>query len=304
MRRFQVASVALALLLVSACASAPAPSPQATTASEPAPEATRVSENPEPQFADFDPNNFDAGSINIDNEWSPMQPGTHWAYEGTTTEFGEVFAHRIEFTVTDLTKEIQGVNTVVAWVLDYSDGELVEKEIAFYAQDKDGVVWYFGEYPEEYEGGEFVKAPTWIAGIGDALAGVKMVAQPQLDTPVYFQGWAPSVEWSDYGFVDEVGLETCVPVDCYEDVLVIAESTLDEQGAYQLKYHARGVGNVQVGWRGDDNLQEELEMVEYRQLGSDELAEVRALALEVEQHAYELSEDVYALTSPMKRSGS
>lgn len=298
MRRIQVASVVVVVLLVSACTSAPAPTLEATTVSEPAPEATSISEDPEPEFADFDPNNFDADSTNIDNEWSPMQPGTYWAYEGTTTEFGEVFAHRIEFTVTDLTKEILGVNTVVAWVLDYSDGELVEKEIAFYAQDKDGTVWYFGEYPEEYEGGEFVKAPAWIAGLEDARAGVKMVANPQVGMPVYFQGWGPAVEWSDFGFVDEVGLETCVPVDCYEDVLVIAESTLDEIGAYQLKYHARGVGNVRVGWKGDDSTQEELEMIDFRQLSPDELAEVRALALEMEQQAYELSPDVYGQTAP------
>ncbi len=309
MRRLPVVRVTIVLLLMisaSACGSEPTleattvsgPIPEATAASQPTPEATTGSETPEPEFFEFDPGNFDDSSTHIDNEWLPLQPGMYWAYDGTTTEFGKVFAHRIEFTVTDLTKEIMGVRTVVAWVLDYSDGELVEKEIAFYAQDKDGNVWYFGEYPEEYEGGEFVKAPTWIAGIEDARAGIKMTPDPQLGMPVYFQGWGPAVEWTDFGLVDQVGQETCVPVDCYEDVLVIAESTLDEQGAFQLKYHARGVGNVRVGWKGDDATQEELELVEFTQLSPDELAEVRALALELEAHAYEISKDVYAHTSP------
>ena len=301
MRHIHVICVAVALLLMisaSACAGATAPA-QPTQAPEPtqAPTATAGSETSEPGFADFDPGNFDR-STNIDNEWLPLQPGMQWAYEGTTTEDGETFARRLEFTITDLTKEIEGVRTVVAWVVDYSDGEAVEKEIAFYAQDNDGNVWYLGEYPEEYEDGKFVAAPTWIAGLEDARAGIKMWAEPQLGTPGYFQGWGPAVDWSDYGQVDQIGQETCVPIDCYEDVLVIAESSLGESGAFQLKYYARGVGEVRVGWRGADAAQEELELVEFTQLSPEALAEIRAEALALEKHAYEISQDVYAHTSP------
>jgi hypothetical protein len=249
---------------------------------------------------DFDPNNFD-DPTNIDNEWSPMKPGTHWVYEGVTVERDESIPHRIEFTVTDLTKEIAGVRTVVAWLVDYSDDELVEAEIAFYAQDIDGNVWYFGEYPEEYEDGEVVAAPTWVAGLIDARAGIKMMADPQLGTPSYFQGWGPAVEWSDYAQVDQMGQETCVPVDCYEDVLVIAESSLDETDAFQLKHYARGVGEVRVGWRGADATQEELELVELVQLSPEELAEARTKALELEKHAYEISQHVYARTPPAEQ---
>ena len=62
-----------------------------------------------------------------------------------------------------------------------------EKEIAFYAQYDDGTVWYLGEHPEEYEDGEFVKAPTWIHGLEEARAGVKMLADPALHTQSLFQ---------------------------------------------------------------------------------------------------------------------
>jgi len=311
MLRLHVICVAVALLLMmstSACgaptgpaqptqAPEPTKAPEATTVSEPTPEATAVSEISEPEFADFDPSNFDR-STNIDNEWLPLQPGTQWVYEGFTIEDGENIPHRLEFTVTDLTKEIEGVRTVVAWVVDISDGEIVEKEIAFYAQDNDGNVWYLGEYPEEYENGEFVKAPTWIHGLADARAGIKMQAEPQLGIPSYFQGWGPAVDWTDYGQVDQMGQETCVPVDCYEDVLVIAESSLGEPDVFQIKHYARGVGEVRVGWRGAAATQEELELVEYVQLDPEALAEVRAEALELEKHAYEISQDVYAHTSP------
>jgi hypothetical protein len=213
----------------------------------------------------------------------------------------EEIPHRIEFTVTDLTKDIAGVRTVVAWIVDYSDGQMVEQELAFYAQDNDGNVWYLGEHPEEFEDGEFVDAPTWIAGVEDAVPGIKMKAAPKQGTPAYFQGWAPAVEWTDYAQVDQMGQETCVAVDCYQEVLVIAESSLEEEDAYQLKYYAPGVGNVRVGWRGADATQEELELVEFVELSPKALAEVRAAALAMEDHAYQVSQDVYGQTPPAEQ---
>jgi hypothetical protein len=260
-------------------------------------EATIAVVTPEKVFEDFDPINFD-DPTHIDNPWLPLQPGTQWVFEGFTIEDGEEIPHRLEFTVTDLTKEIDGVRTVVAYILDYSDGQLVEKEIAFYAQDNDGNVWYLGEHPEEYEGGEFVNAPTWISGLEEAKAGIKMMAQPQVGTPSYFQGWGPVVGWTDYAQVDEMGQELCVPIGCFQDVLVTAESSLEEVDIFQLKYYASGVGNVRVGWRGAAAAQEELEAVVFDQLSPAVLAEIRRQALELEQHAYEVSADVYGQTPP------
>jgi hypothetical protein len=252
------------------------------------------------EFNELDPSNF-TDSTNIDNEWMPMQPGMHWVHEGSALDDeGNTITRRIEFTVTDLTKEIGGVSTVVAWIVDYEDDEVIEKEIAFYAQDQDGNVWYLGEYPEEYDGGEFVTAVPWIHGIEDARAGIKMMADPQPGIPSYFQGWAPAVDWSDYGQVEQVGQETCVPVDCYADVLVIAESSLGETGAYQLKYYARGIGEVRVGWKGEDETREELELLEVIRLDPGQLAEINAMARELEMHAFEVSDNVYGKTSPLE----
>jgi len=252
------------------------------------------------EFREMDPANF-SNSTTIDNQWMPMQPGTRWVLEGNAVDDeGNPLIRRIDFTITDLTKEIGGVQTVVAWIVDYNDGEVVEKEVAFYAQDNDGTVWYFGEHPEEYENGEFVKASPWLHGIADARAGVKMVKDPQPGVPKYFQGWGPAVEWNDYSTIEQLGQESCVPVDCYTDVLVIAESSLGEVDAFQLKSYAPGVGEVQVGWRGEDATQEDLALIEYVQLSPEELAEIHDMALELEQHAYEVSSDVYGQTTPME----
>ena len=306
-----LAAVWLLMVSVSACGTPPTPvAPTAVPTVAPAPTATPNTESEpaseaiidfEKNLKDFDPTNF-GDPTNIDNEWLPLHPGTQWVYEGFTEESGLTIPHRIVFTVTDLTKVIEGVRTVVAWVEDYSDEQLVEAELAFYAQDNDGNVWYLGEYPEEYERGKFVDAPAWIAGFKGARPGIKMQAEPQAGTPSYSQGWGPAVNWTDYGQVDQVGQEVCVPVDCYEDVLVIAESSLEEVDAFQLKYYAPDVGNIKVGWRGADATKETLELVDYVQLTPEALADARAQALALEKRAYNISKEVYDQTPPAEET--
>jgi hypothetical protein len=224
-------------------------------------------------------------------------------YAGTTREGRRRIPHRIVFTVTDLTKVIDGVPTVVVWAEDYKAGKLEEAEIAFFAQDNDGNVWQMGEYPEEYENGKVVKAPAWIAGVEDARPGIYMKAKPEPGTPSYSQGWGPAVEWTDRGRVEQVGQKVCIRKDCYEDVLVIAEhSQAEGPAAEQLKYYARGVGKIQVGWRGRaETLQESLTLVKVSQLSLQALASARAKALALDKHAYTVSKTVYSQTQPAEQ---
>jgi hypothetical protein len=256
------------------------------------------------QFEDFDAGRFDR-SIQIDNAWMPLKPGTRFIYEGTSVEDdGKAVPHRIVVHVTDLTKVIGGVRAVVTWDLDYSNGELVEAELAFYAQDSSGTVWYLGEYPEEYEDGKFVAARPWLHGFEDARAGIMMQATPQLGTSSYAEGWGPAVDWTDRGQVDQMGQRTCVAARCYEDVLVIAESSTGEPDAQQLKYFARGVGNVRVGWRGaGEKTKETLELTRVERLDATALAEVRARALKLDRSGYQHSTSVYAHTPPAEQGG-
>jgi hypothetical protein len=249
---------------------------------------------------DFDPTNFD-DSTTVDNKWFPLKPGAHSVFEGSAIDDGQRISRRVVTTVTDLSKQINGVNSVIVWERDYNEGKLVEAELGFFAQDKYGNVWHMGEYPEEYENGEFDKAPGWIAGSKGATAGIAMRAEPRLGTPSYAQGYAPPpINWIDRGRVYKVGQKTCVPVDCYDEVLVIEEFERNKPGAYQLKYYAPGVGDVRVGWRGPEEEEKEgLDLVKDVSLGPQELAKARANALELEKHAYELK-DFYKNTKPAK----
>jgi hypothetical protein len=249
---------------------------------------------------DFDPTNFD-NSTTVDNKWFPLVPGTHSVFEGSAIDDGQRISRRVVSTVTDLTKVINGVDTMVVLERDYTEGEEVEAELAFFAQDDYGNVWHMGEYPEEYEDGEFDKAPGWLAGLKGASAGIAMRAEPRLKTPSYAQGYAPPpINWVDRGRVYKVGQKSCVPVDCYDEVLVIEEFERNKPGAFQLKYYAPGVGDIRVGWRGpEEEEQEGLELVKDVSLSPQGLANARANALKMEDHAYEIK-DYYKKTQPAK----
>jgi hypothetical protein len=246
---------------------------------------------------DFSPENFDSPTM-IDNVWWPHPPGTQFIYDGITVEDGEEIEHRIVITFTDLTKVIGGVNSVVVWEQDISDGEVVEAELAFRAQDNDGNVWHLGEYSEVYEDGELVGGRTWLVGhLEGARAGVMMQGDPQPGTPAFSEGFAPPpVNWTDFGRVREIGLSNEVEHGAFDDVVVIEEFNEEEPGAIQLKYYARGTGLIRVGWAGDDTTQEELELVDVIQLTPEQLAEERAAALALETRAY-----VYGQTPPAQQ---
>ena len=248
------------------------------------------SKDPDKKFEDFDRNNFDRDrSTSIDNKWLPLKPGTRYVFKGSTQEGKKRVPHRLVMTVTDLTKVIDGVRTVVMWDVDFKAEKLAEAELAFYAQDKGGNVWYLGEFGRDLRRWRMEGSPSLVGRHGRCESGIKMQAEPRPGTPSYSQGYSPPpYKWTDRGKVDQVGQKTCVPAGCYQDVLVIAKSSEEEgKEAQQLKYHAPGVGYVRVGWRGKgEKTKETLELAEIITLGPEALAKVRADALELEKRAY------------------
>jgi hypothetical protein len=254
--------------------------------------------------ADFDRAQFDKSSTHITNQWLPLKPGTKLIYKGSAIPEDEKtrVKRRVVTTVTDLSKWIDGVRTLVIWERDYTAGTLGESEIAFFAQDKAGNVWLLGEYPEEYENRKVVDAPTWISGRKGARAGIAMLANPKVGSPDYAQGFAPApVEFKDRARVYKKGQKTCVPVKCYKNVLVTEEFEKGVPGVFHLKYYAPKVGLVKVGWRGaNEEEKETLALVKRQQLSSKELANARKTALKLDNRAYKRSADVYGKTPPAK----
>jgi hypothetical protein len=247
----------------------------------------------------FDPANFGADSAEVDNPYFPLVPGTQHVLEGSSIDEGERVEHSVIFTVTGLTKEIAGVRAVVGWDRDFDDeGNLVEKELIFFAQDRDGNVWHLGQYAEIYDGKEFEGAAPWLVGyLEGAKAGIAMPAEHQEGDAEYSQGYAPPPYfWDDYGRVFKTGERTCVPAGCYEDVLVTEEFEPTIPGAFQLKFYAPDVGNVRVGWRGPKEREREvLVLTEIRELDAEELQAVHEEAFAMEARA-----NVYGMTAPLQ----
>lgn len=237
-------------------------------------------------------------SPKITNKWFPLVPGMQFTTTGTVTSADGVHAHSVVHTVTGLTKVIDGVKTRVLWDRDYSDGELAESELAFFSQTRQGAVWLFGEYPEEYEGGQFVGAPsTFISGLAKAQAGIAMPAYPRISDPDFVQAYAPKVDFLDCGNVIQKNQRLCVPTGCYNDVLVIDEYNPLEppEAGHQRKFYSAGTGLIKVTAVGGPD-QEFMDLVTIKKLSSSQLQEINRQALEQDARGYKVSRDVYAKT--------
>jgi hypothetical protein len=264
---------------------------------------TATADEPKPPpcntVAPFDPANF-PNPPKIDNRWNPWIPGTQFTMAGEADRGGGLLPHRVVTTVTDLTKVINGVRTLVIVEKDLNEGDLEEAELAFHAQDNAGNLWNLGEYPEEYDEGQFEGAPdVWISGLENAQPGNIVVANPQLGTPEYLQGWSPDIEFLDCAKVSKMQQRTCAPVGCYENVMITDErSPLEPESGHQLKYYAPEVGNVRVGFI-DDPEGEVLVLAKVAKLSPEEMAKARQEALKLEEHAYKISK-LYRQTPPVE----
>jgi hypothetical protein len=257
----------------------------------------------EKTFEELDRKNFDR-STNIDNKWLPLRPGYRWTLTGFTGEQKKRVPRKVVMTVTDLTKVIDGVRTVVVWETDHRGGKMVESELIFFAQDNPGNVWLLGEYVETYEDEDLVGGQAWLSGLEGSRAGIMMKAEPRPGTPSYSAGYAPPpYNWTDRSKVEKISPKVCVPQGCHEQVLVIAESSRKEgPDAEQLKHYASGVGNIQVRWRGKgEPLKEALNLVEMVKLSPEALAKARAEGLALERRAYTYGRTPPAEPTPLAR---
>jgi len=251
---------------------------------------------------DFDPDSFPE-SPKIDNRFSPLEPGMQFTYEGRSNRGGGRLPHRVIFTVTGLSKEIDGVRAITLWDRDINNGKQLEGELAFWAQDDHGNVWLLGEYPEEYDDeGNFEAAPdTWFSGIDRARAGIMMRGDPQPGTGTYRQGYAPTIGFGDVAFVWKTGQKECVAGKCYDDVLITDETNPEEpQDGHQLKYYAPDIGNIEAAPGRGGVEREVLELTKFARLDPGALEFANREALRIERRGYQKRKDVYGKTPPLQ----
>jgi hypothetical protein len=186
----------------------------------------------------FDPDNFVRV---VDNRFFPLRPGTRFIYKGEEDGEGETNVT----LVTHDRKNILGISAVVVLDRVFVQGELKEKTFDWYAQDKDGNVWYLGEDTREYEDGKVVStAGSFEAGKNGAKAGIIMLAHPQVGD-MYHQEFARGSA-EDQARVVARGLSVSVPYGSFDGCLKTVEFTRLEPGVKEAKLYCPGIGFVKA----------------------------------------------------------
>ena len=176
----------------------------------------------------------------VDNPWFPLMPRTSFFYGGVK----DGKAARDVVTVLHATTTIQGVRCTSVSDRLYLAGRLEERTTDWYAQDRRGNVWYFGEATAELDRAGHVTSieGSWLAGRNGARAGIYMPARPrvgQTGRQEYYKGHA-----EDHFAVVSIRARVSVPYLSSTRAVLTKEWTPLEPGTLDHKYYVRGVGQV------------------------------------------------------------
>jgi hypothetical protein len=184
----------------------------------------------------IDASNFVA---QVNNRYWPLKPGTAYHFRGvrgTTPQTDDE-------VVTRQTKVILGIRCTVVRDTVSEHGHPVERTFDWYAQDKQGNVWYMGEDAFELMNGHFVKASdSWESGVDGAKPGIIMPADPRPGDR-YRQEYYPPGEALDEAHVLGFSGKVKVPYGTFTRSLITSEfSPLEPQT--ERKYYVAGVGEI------------------------------------------------------------
>lgn len=176
----------------------------------------------------------------VTNPWFPLKPGSVWHYkglkEGVRTTDVVAATHR--------TKMVLGVTTTVVHDVVTVNGRPEEVTDDFYAQDREGNVWYFGEETEELnaQGKPTSSEGSFEAGVEGARPGVLIPGKPKVGLvgrQEFFEG-----EAEDHFRVLDLKASVSVPFVSTRQALRTREWTPLEPATVDNKYYVRGVGTV------------------------------------------------------------
>jgi hypothetical protein len=186
----------------------------------------------------LDPKDF---TTRIDNPYWPMDPGKRWTYREVDEQGVEL---KVVVTVSDQTQKIaNGVTARVVRDTVTEDGELIEDTFDWYAQDKEGNIWYLGENTAEFDKGKLVtKEGSFEAGVDGALPGIIMPADPKDGMQYrqeYYKGKA-----EDNGEVLSTNEMAQVPAGQFDNALLTKDTITIEPNVLEYKLYAKGIGPV------------------------------------------------------------
>ena len=189
----------------------------------------------------IDPSLFVTG---IDNPYFPLLPGTVFHYINFTHDDGVLSTENNIVTVTCDIKKILGVNCEVVYDVVKEEGEITEYTYDWYAQDKLGNVWYFGEDTKELTDSGWSAQGSWEAGVNGAKPGIIMFGKPGLFVGhTYYQEFLPGVA-EDQATILNVNSTVTVPFGQFNNCVETKEFTKLEPEDVEYKYYAKGIGQV------------------------------------------------------------
>jgi hypothetical protein len=184
----------------------------------------------------LDPANF---VTVIDNPYFPLPVGRELVYTGVKD--GQTQTDVV--TVTDQKKVILGITTTVVHDKATHDSTVLEETFDYYAQDKQGNVWYLGEDTTQFlPNGKADTSGSFLAGVGGAQPGIIMKSNPQIPDAYRQECFAGEAE--DTAWVVATTGSVRVPYGQVRNVLTTLEATQIEPGAYDEKVYGPGVGIV------------------------------------------------------------
>ena len=178
----------------------------------------------------------------VDNPYFPLIPGTKWEYE---IRRGDTVIETDTVEVLKETREVNGIQaTVVRDIVSIGD-QMVEDTYDWFAQDKDGNVWYVGETVDNYVAGVLANhAGSWEWGVDGALPGIIMWADPSAHmNEEYYQEYYPG-RAEDKGQVLSVNESLTVPFGSFEDVVQTLDFSSLETTLKEHKFYAPGIGLI------------------------------------------------------------
>jgi hypothetical protein len=192
------------------------------------------------EHAVLDPAEF---TTKIDNPYYPLRPGDRkvWresAPDGTRQRIVENVTHRTKLIADGVTARV-----VVARVTD-THGRLVEHTEEWFAQDRAGCVWYFGENTYKITDGTIDPEGSFEAGVNDAEPGVQMPAHPKGGMVFRLEGGYRTGA-ADHTEILSVGKEQVeVPYGHFDKVIMNRDFTPLDPKVAELWFYAKGVGGV------------------------------------------------------------
>ncbi len=168
---------------------------------------------------------------------------------------------KVEITVLDETKTVDGALTRVVEEKEWEDGNLHEISRNYFAIcEATNDVFYFGEDVDYYKDGKVFKHDgAWLAGSNDNRAGLIMSGSPQQGMK-YYQEIAPGVALDRAEIVSLD--ETCeTPAGTFANCLKVKEGTALNLLETEYKYYAPDIGLIR---------EEDLLLTKYGVVGTEQ----------------------------------